>query len=384
MDRPLTSERIQTVVIGAGQAGLSAGYHLSRLGLPFVILDANARIGDQWRRRWDSLRLCTTARFDGLPGMRFPAPPRSFPTKDDMADYLEAYAKRFALPVRSHVRVDRVSRAGRTYIVEADGRRYEADHVIVAMANYQVPRTPAFSSELGADIVQLHSFDYRNPAQLRDGPVLLVGAGNSGSEIAMELARGHQVFMSGRDTGHIPFRINNVFAQILLLPVLFRVVFHHVLTVRTPIGRKVRAQVLGKGGPLIRVLPQDLAAAGVERVSRVAGVKDGRPVLADSRVLDVANVVWCTGFQPGFSWIDLPVFEESGAPRQEHGVAIDEPGLYFVGLHYLYAMSSAMIHGVSRDAGRVAGVIHRRVRAEARTAFPVATTSVRTSALGGS
>jgi putative flavoprotein involved in K+ transport len=333
-----------------------------------VILDANARIGDQWRRRWDSLRLFTSARFDGLVGMPFPAAPSSFPTKDDMADYLEAYAKRFALPVRSNVRVERVSRDGRHYIVEADGRRFEADHVIVAMANYQVPRTPAFSTELRSDIVQLHSFDYRNPAQMREGPVLLVGAGNSGSEIAMELTRhGHHVLMSGRDTGHIPFRIDTLMAQRLFLPLLLKGVFHHLLTVRTRIGRKVRAQILGKGGPLIRVMPQDLAAAGVERVARVLGVKDGRPVLTDGRVLDVSNVVWSTGFEPGFSWIDLPVFEANGTPRHAGGVALEEPGLYFVGLHFLYSMSSAMVHGVSRDAGRIARVIKSRVMAEARS-----------------
>jgi len=370
----VVSERIQTVVIGAGQSGLSAGYYLSRQKLPFVILDGNARVGDSWRRRWDSLRLFTPARFDALPGMRFPAPSRSFPTKDQMADYLETYAKQFALPVRAGVKVDRVSREGRSYIVEAGDRRYEAEHVVVAMANYQVPRLPSFSTQLRSDITQLHSIDYRSPSQLRPGPVLLVGAGNSGSEIAMELARTHKIIVSGRDTGHVPARIDAFITQTVVLPLLFRIIFHRVLTVRTAWGRKARATMLSQGGPLIRVKPKDLAAAGVERVARVNGVSDGRPVLADGRVLDIANVIWCTGFQPGFSWIDLPVFDEHGHPRQYGGVADNEPGLYFLGLHFLYSMSSSMIHGVSRDAARVARTIQTRVHAEA-DASPAAVAS---------
>jgi putative flavoprotein involved in K+ transport len=370
----ISSERVQTVVIGAGQSGLSAGYYLSRQKLPFVILDANARVGDSWRHRWDSLRLFTPARFDALPGMRFPAPSRSFPTKDQMADYLESYAKQFALPLRSGVKVERVSRQGRSYIVEAGDRRYEAEHVIVAMANYQVPRLPAFSTQLRPDITQLHSIDYRSPSQMRPGPVLLVGAGNSGSEIAMELARTHKIIMSGRDTGHVPARIDAFISQTVVLPLLFRVIFHRLLTVRTAVGRKARARMLSQGGPLIRVKPKDLAAAGVERVARVNGVTDGRPVLADGRVLDIANVIWCTGFQPGFSWIDLPVFDENGHPRQYRGAADNEPGLYFLGLHFLYSMSSSMIHGVSRDAAGVARTIRTRVQAEAH-ASPAAVAS---------
>jgi putative flavoprotein involved in K+ transport len=366
----VASERIQTVVIGAGQSGLSAGYYLAQQGLPFVILDANARVGDSWRRRWDSLRLFTPARFDTLPGMRFPAHPRSFPTKDQMADYLEAYAKRFALPVRSGAKVERVSRHGRLYIVETADRRYEAEHVIVAMANYQVPKLPPFSSQLRPDIVQLHSIDYRNPSQLRPGPVLLVGAGNSGSEIAMELSRTHQTLMSGRDTGHVPVRIETFPSQVIVLPILFRLIFHRLLTVRTAFGRKARAKMLSQGGPLIRVKPADLAAAHVERIPRVTGVRNGLPVLEDGRVLDVANVVWCSGFQPGFSWIDLPVFDENGRPRQDRGAAENEPGLYFLGLHFLYSMSSSMIHGVSRDAARIARIVRDRARADARGVSP--------------
>ncbi len=357
-------ERVETVIIGGGQAGLSVGYHLAQRGLPFVILEANQRIGDSWRQRWDSLRLFTPARFDGIPGMPFPAPAHDFPAKKEMADYLEDYAKRFGLPVRTGVKVDRLSREGSRYLVTAGDRRFEADNVVVAMATYQSPRVPSFAPELDSAIVQLHSCDYRNPSQLREGAVLIVGAGNSGSEIALELARaGRKVCMSGRDTGHLPFRIDGFAARTFLLRLVLRFVFHRVLTTDTPMGRKVRPNIVSKGGPLIRVKPKDLAAVGVERVPRTAAVRNGLPVLEDGRVLDVANVVWCTGFHPGQSWIDLPIFDEDGEARHTRGIVAGEPGLYFVGLHFLYAMSSTMIHGVGRDAEFIADTIAGRIRA---------------------
>jgi len=357
--------RIDTVVIGGGQAGLSVGYHLSRLGVPFVILDASRRIGDSWRDRWDSLHLFTPARFAGLDGMPFPAPASSFPSKDEMANYLEAYARKFDLPVRSGVRVERLSRRRDRFLVVTNENRYDAAHVVVAMANYQRPKVPPFAAELDPTIVQLHSFDYRNLSQLREGGVLLVGAGNSGAEIALETVGTHQTWLAGRDTGHVPFRIESFFAQIVLVRFVLRVLFHRILTIATPFGRRARPKILHNGGPLVRVKPRDLTAAGVTRVGRVTGVRNGLPQLDDGRVLDVANVIWCTGFHPGFSWIDLPVFDEHGEPRHEAGVVADEPGLYFVGLHFLYAMSSTMIHGVGRDAERIARLIASRPRAEA-------------------
>jgi len=279
-----------------------------------------------------------------------------------MGDYLEAYAKHFDLPVRTSARVKRVSRDGSQYVVDTGDRLFRADHVVVAMATFQAPRVPAFASALDPEIVQLHSRDYRNTKQLRAGDVLIVGAGNSGAEIAIEVGRSSRhTWLSGRHPGHVPFRVDSGVAR-LVVPVLFRVVFHRILTVDTPMGRRARPRVIAKGGPLIRVKPADLDAAGVERSPRVTGVRGGKPLLADGRVLDVANVIWCTGFHPGFSWIDLPTVNgEDGEPLHERGVVPGEPGFYFVGLHFLYAFSSAMIHGVSRDAERIAGVIGKRV-----------------------
>jgi putative flavoprotein involved in K+ transport len=327
-----------------------------------VILDAQQRVGDSWRQRWDSLRLFTPARFDALDGMPFPGDPDRFPTKDEMADYLESYAERFAMPVHSGVRVDRLSREGDRYVAVAGGRRYEAAHVVVAMASYQRPRVPEFARELDPGVLQIHSSDYRRLSQLRPGAVLVTGAGNSGAEIAIEAVREHETWMSGRDVGQVPFRIHGLPAKLFLARFVFRVVFHRILTLGTAVGRKVAPGMHSKGGPLIRTRPGDLAAAGVRRVPRVAGVKNGKPLLEDGRVLDVANVVWCTGFHPGFSWIDLPVFDAHREPIQERGVAAGEPGLYFVGLFFLYALSSTMIHGVGRDAEHVAEAVASRVR----------------------
>ena len=361
MDGNHGAERYETVIIGGGQTGLATGYHLARLGRSFVVLEADRRVGDVWRRRWDSLHLFTPARHDGLPGWGFPAKGWSFPSRDDMADYLEAYAARFDLPVRTGMPVDGVTGDGHGgYVVTANGHRFEADNVVVATGPYQVPTIPAFASRLDPGIVQLHSSEYRGPSPLRDGGVLVVGAGNSGAEIAIESAGQHQVWLSGREVGAIPFRMGGLASRLLLERLVLRGVFHRLLTVRTPMGRKMRARMGSRGTPLIRIRPEDIPAAGVERVARVTGVKDGLPVLEDGRVLEVANVVWSTGFHHDFSWIDVPGLGD-GEPSHRRGVVDGQPGLYLVGLHFLYAMSSAMIQGAGRDAEFIARHIAARV-----------------------
>ena len=355
MQRKVNVERFHTVVIGGGQAGLAVGYFLAKRGIPFVILDAQQRVGDAWRRRWDSLRLFTPSGFSGLPGFPFPSG-SAFPTKDEMADYLEAYARRFRLPVRSRVRVHQLSKLGEGFMVNTSDGRYQADHVVVAMANYQVPKVPEFARELDPHIVQLHSHDYRNPSQLQDGAVLVVGVGNSGADIAIEVAHTHPTWLSGKESGAIPFPIDGFFGRQILFRVI-RFIGHHILSLKTPIGRKARPKMLFHAAPLIRVKLKDITAACVQRVPRVVGVDDGKPQLADGQRLDVSNVIWCTGFQPGFAWIDLPIFGERGVPMHDAGIVRQFPGLYFVGLHFLYALSSASLVGVGRDAERIAKAI---------------------------
>ena len=346
-------EHVETVIIGAGQAGLSTGYHLARRDRSFVILEASPRVGDVWRNRFDSLRLYSPAWVDGLPGLPFPAARWSYPTGQQMADYLQAYAARFELPVRTGTAVDGVSRDGTRYVVSAGDHRFLADHVVVASGTFQRPVVPDFAGELDPAIRQIHSGAYRNPTQLLDGPVLVVGASHSGADIAFEVARTHPTVLSGKDRGQIPFRYDSRAAHVIFPVLVFAA--RHLLTVRTPLGRRMRHEVRTHGGPLIRVKRADLAAAGVERVhERTVGVRDGKPVLEDGRVLDVANVVWCTGFDKDTGWIGVPLTDEDGWPEQVRGVVPSSPGLYFVGLPFLRSFSSMLVAGVGRDARYVA------------------------------
>ncbi|MFW6174735.1 MAG: flavin-containing monooxygenase [Chloroflexota bacterium] len=366
------SKYFQTIVVGGGQAGLAVGYHLKRRGFPFVILDANERVGDAWRKRWDSLRVFTPARYDGLPGMPFPAPADSFPGKDAVADYLESYASEFDLPVLTEVRVESLSRAGSRFVLTAADRRFEADNVVVAMAPYQAPRVPEFAKELAPDILQIDCGQYRNPAQLEDGGVLVVGAGTSGAEIALEVVRERPTSLSGRYPKVVPFRLDSAFGRHIGLR-LMRFMAHHVLNTGTPIGRKARPKLLHAAGPLARVKPKHIANAGVQRVPRVVGVRDGLPLLEDERTLDVANVIWCTGFRPDFSWIHFPIFgKEEKEPVHHRGVIASEPGLYFVGLFFLHALSSSVLMGVGRDAEYAVEALVARSRA-APVAAPLPT-----------
>jgi putative flavoprotein involved in K+ transport len=369
-------EHIDTVVIGGGQAGLSAGYHLARRGLPFVILDADARIGDHWRDRWDSLKLYSPARYDSLPGMRFPAPSSHWPTGREMADYLEAYARRFDLQVRSGTRVDRVEPVEGGFVVSTNGGgRIAARQVVVATGPFRRPNIPAFATELDPSIRQLHSHEYRNPSQLREGPVLVVGLSHSGADIALEAATtGHPTFLSGKSHGQMPIQVTDRKRAMLGWPVV-EFVFGHVLTLRTPMGRKMRPEVREGGGPLLRVRLGDLDRAGVERHDeKTVGVRDGRPMLADGRVLDVATVIWATGYRPDYSFVAAPIVGDDGWPVEERGVSPTVPGLYFLGVPFQYAFSSMLVAGAGRDARFVVERIAERVAAtsSSRAAQPAA------------
>lgn len=347
-----SAERVPVVVVGGGQAGLAVGYYLRQAGMPFVILEAGRRVGDAWRERWDSLRLFSPSFYDGLPGMRFPGPALTWPTKDQMADYLEQYAGAFQLPIRFGTRVTHIRPQDNGYLVQTTNGDFLAGQVVIAMSSYRVPKIPRFADRLDAGILQVHANNYRNPGQLRPGPVLVVGAGNSGADIAMDLIPTRPTYLAGRDVGHIPFRIETLPARYLFVHMI-RFLGHMVLSVDTPMGRKVRPTMLHAATPLVRVKPGDLLAAGVQRVPRVTGVVDGQPQLEDGRVLEVSNIVWSTGYLQDWSWIDLPIFDGNGEPRHDKGIVEDAPGFYFVGLHFLYSVTSATVNGVGRDARRV-------------------------------
>ncbi len=351
---------VDTVIVGGGQAGLALGYWLAREGREFAILDGNARPGEAWRQRWDSLRLFTPAKYDGLPGRPFPGDRLAFPTKDELADYLEDYVRRFDLPFVPSTRVEEIIADGDVFAVRAGDRTWHARNVVIATGGHRIPKRPAFAGELDPHVLQLHSQDYKNPGQLREGTVLVVGLGNSGAEIALELGRSHHTVLSGKPSGEMPMKHGRTAARFALPVVKFLGV--HVLTLNTPIGRKSAPGFKSMAAPLIRTKSKDLAAAGVQLGPRLAGVSDGSPVLDDGTRVQAANVIWCTGYHEDYSWVKLPVFDDRGEPKQTRGVADGVPGMYFIGQEFLFAAASATLPGVARDARYLA----RRLAKERR------------------
>jgi putative flavoprotein involved in K+ transport len=358
MDRR-SAETFGTVVVGGGQAGLVMGYYLRRAGEHFVILEADERVGDSWRCRYDSLRLFSRPRYASLPGLRIGV--RDCPTRDEMADYLETYAARFELPVRTGTRVTRVSRDRDGFVVRTTAGELRANRVVVATGAHRLPVVPSYADDLDPSVRQLHSVHYKNPDQFAPGAVLVVGAGNSGTDVALEAVRTHLTYLAGRHPGQVPVDIDSARARPVIPVIMF--VFKHVLTLRTPMGRAKRDEALGHGVQLVRNKVEQVEAAGITRLSRIAGVRAGKPVTADGQVLDdVSTVVWCTGSTPDHRWLDLPVFGEDGRPGHWRGVADGEPGLMFLGLDFQFALASSTIQGLDRDARYLLRQIRRHRR----------------------
>lgn len=333
------------VVVGAGAAGLAVAWQLRQRGRRFVILDAGARPGDSWRGRYDSLRLFTPARFCELPGLPMRVPPQAHPGKDEMADYLAHYAEQFDLPVRadSLVRTHRFGRDG--HRLSGDDFTIGTDRLIVATGADRAPAVPDFARDLAPGLRQLHSSDYRRPADLPDGPVLVVGAGTAGADLALELSATREVWLAGDSTGHVPVGVSRS-------ALVRRLVYDR----RVPaggLGRLVRHRLARRGGPLIWHTEDFLRRSGVRRVPRVSGVRDGRPHLADGRVAAVAAVVWCTGFRPGFEWMDARAVGPDGWPRHRHGVSVALPGLGYVGLRQQHTFGSGFLGAMAGDAAHV-------------------------------
>ncbi len=356
-----TERRTGTVVIGGGQAGLVMAYYLKRDRQDFVVLEGDARVGDVWRRRYDSLRLFSVPRYASLPGWRIPVD--GFPTRLEMADYLEQYAARFDLPVHTGVRVGQVRRDGDTFVVETSESTYRADRVVVATGGHQRPTTPAFATELDPSIRQLHSVEYRNPSQFAPGGVLVVGAANSGTDVALDAAAaGHPTWIAGRHPGQVPVDIDSRRGRVVVPIIMF--VFKHVLTLRTPMGRKARARALHQGVMLVRNKLADLDTAGVHRIGRIAGIHDGHPVTDDGPVPEVGTVVWCTGSTADHSFLEAAAFGADGRPEQRRGVGAI-PGLYFLGLEFQFALASGTIQGLDRDARYLMRQIRRAPKSAA-------------------
>jgi putative flavoprotein involved in K+ transport len=346
---------VDTVVIGGGAAGLRVGRRLSVRGIPFTILDDQERIGDSWRERYRSLRLFTPRTLAELPGLRLDIGFFSFPTGTEYADYLERYAERFSLPVRLSTRVTALTREvdGRFHVSVSQGEEVLAERVIVTVGAHRVAVTPTFAASLDSGIRQLHSVDYEGPEQFADGPVLVVGAANSGTDIALEAAAaGHTVTVAGRHPGEIPIDIDTPVGNLLSRVFIRRL---RRTTIDTARGRAVREDGRGHGVNLVRNTVRDLERAGIARVGRMTGVDDaGRPVIADHGAIAASTVVWCTGSRPEFGWIAIDgALGPEGRPDEYRGIVEGVPGLAFVGLPFQYSPMSSTLMGMGVDADYV-------------------------------
>jgi putative flavoprotein involved in K+ transport len=348
---------LDVLVIGAGQAGLALGHHLQRRGARFLLVDAGPEIGHAWRTRWDSLRLFSPAQYDGLPGMPFPAPPDTHPTKDDVADYLAAYAVRFRLPVQLNSPVLRLHREDGGFVATTPGGTIRARQVVVATGPFQAPVVPALAAELDPLVAQLHSAEYRNPSQLPAGArVLVVGAANSGLQIAAELAARCSVTVAvGSQPRQLPQRIAGRDLFFWLTRAGF---FTAPSTSR--IARRLRA----RGDLVIGTRSSALRRRGVGFRPRLTGATGRTARFADGGVKDVDAVVWATGYRPDHSWLHVPGVVVDGRVRHTAG-ATDVPGLFFLGLPWQTCRGSALLGFVGADAARLDERLAQSARAGA-------------------
>ncbi|HEY3089244.1 MAG TPA: NAD(P)-binding domain-containing protein [Jatrophihabitantaceae bacterium] len=352
---PAGDQPLDAVVIGGSQAGLAMAWHLAEQKLRFVVLEAADEVGQSWRSRWDSLRLFTPAQYDALPGMAFPAPADTYPTKDPVADYLQAYAATFDLPVRLNAEVTALRRDGDEFEVTTSNGVFRARHVVVATGPFQVPFVPPPAQGLDASVTQLHSSAYRNPDALPDGPVLVVGGGNSGFQIAEELAlAGRQADLSiATKAPMLPQRLagKDLFWWLTRLGLM-----------RVSVGSRLGQKMSSRPDFIIGSSRRRIRAAGVRSRPGVSGA-DGRTVrFADGTTLDADIVIWATGFRSDYSWIDIPGVIRDGNVVHERGVT-QVPGLYFLGLSWQHTRGSALLGFVHDDAAYLSGQISTHAHA---------------------
>lgn len=340
------------VVVGAGQAGLAVAHHLQREGTSFSVLEAEDRIGSSWLSRWDSLVLFTPARFSSLPGRRFPGDPDRFPAGREVASYLEDYATAHRIAVELGTRVERVEELSGRFRVQTQRGVREAGAVVVATGAFQRPWVPDFATALGESVVQVHTAGYRNPDQLPPGRVLVVGTGNSGLQVAAELASTREVHLAaGSKQSSLPRRM------------LGRDVFwwlDRLGMTRAPLERMPK-WLAGDGSVLIgQSVRGTVRANGLTLHPRVVGTAGDRLQFDDGSELPVDAVVWATGYRSDYSWLPPGATDAGGRPVHRRGVTPVD-GLYFVGLENQYSSASHLLGWVERDAAHIAAVVGRRL-----------------------
>jgi putative flavoprotein involved in K+ transport len=348
-------ERFHVAVIGGGQAGLAMGHFLARQGRRFVILEAGDAVGSAWRSRWDSLVLFTPRRYDGLPGLAFPGDPDGYPTRDEVIAYLERYAAAFELPIELGSAVRLLTKEDERFFLDLDGRRIQADQVVVATGPFQVPLVPPLAAQLAPDLFQAHGAAYRRPADVPDGTVVVVGGGNTGFQIAKELSATHRVYLSiGSRQTPLPqtFLGRDLFWWLTRTGLIEK-------TVESRIGRRARHR-----DTLIGSSSREVRRHGVDVKPRTAAASGRTVSFADGSELDVDAVIWATGYRPDYSWIELPVLDEHGQARHRRGVT-DVPGLFFLGLTWQHTRGSALLGWVKDDAEFLAGRIAAGAEARA-------------------
>ena len=323
----------EVLVIGAGQAGLTLGYYLRQAGVRFLIVDAADQVGSAWAQRWDSLVLFTPRRYNAMPGLSFNGDLDQEPTRDEVIDYLHRYATEFDLPIQLNSTVTALHHADGRYVAELATGTIQADQVVVATGPFQRPRVPDFASSVASDVYQIHSSGYRRPSDLPPGRVVVVGGGNTGYQIAEELAADHRCRPRGGLTAASAAATAARAADLL--------VAHQArmqrITIDSRLGRRLRERetLIGSSPAKAKRQGITLKPRALEASGRVVRFADGTSVEADA-------IIWATGYRVRLLLDPTPIVDEQGRLRHRRGVT-DQPGLYFLGLQWQHTRGSALL-----------------------------------------
>ncbi len=344
------------LVIGAGQAGLTVGYYLRQAGLRFLIVDGAEQVGSAWAERWESLVLFTPRRLNAMPGLPFDGDPDREPTRDEVIDYLGRYATALDLPVELNTPVTALDRRQGRFAAESPAGTIHANQVIVATGPFQKPRIPEFAASVAPDVHQTHSTGYRRPSDVPPGRVVVIGGGNTGYQIAEELAAGHQVALAvGSRQTPLPQRLlgRQIFWWLTKLGVLSA-------TVESRIGKRLSTR-----DTLIGSSPRKAKRLGIEFKPRAVAASGRTVRFADGTESDADAIIWATGYQPDYAWIKVPVADAGGRIRHRRGVT-DRAGLYFLGLTWQHTRGSGLLGLVAADARYISEQVTVRAHQDTR------------------